>query len=152
MHDHTPTPADLVAAWQTAQELHEQTRQLATRLAGDLDGYRPIRIAAATARDNYAKWADVLGHDAVAEQIRDLGRHMRAYLTSLPDQVVYGLAVRSGFPAIAVYAVSADALRWWLDAAYPDDHPRKTHVKDEAVRRAAQHGTLHASLYVIFTG
>lgn len=148
------TPAELVAAWQEATTAHEQARTLADTLAGEPAGCAPLRIAAAAARDAYALWtAEFDSPDATREEIRDLGRIVYGYLNSLPDHAIRALAVRFGFPVSTVGYVSASSLRFWLNTAYADDHPRKTHVADVAHERADDDpDAVVVRLNVVFTG
>ncbi|MFG1976935.1 hypothetical protein ACGFJC_47050 [Nonomuraea fuscirosea] len=150
------TPAELVTAWQDATTAHEQVQRIAADLKGDIEAYPTLRVTAAAARDAYAKWGDLFTYDAIADQIRDLGRHVRAYLFSLTDDDIYQLAVGYGFPGHVVYEVSAHALRWWLDTAWADDNPKKTYVYEEAIRRGYKRAVqdpdaIKTRLFVIFT-
>ncbi|MET7335871.1 hypothetical protein [Nonomuraea sp. NPDC005650] len=147
------TPAELVAAWQDAKTSHEQARTLADTLSGEPAACAPLRIAAAAARDAYATWTAAFDDaDATREEIRDLGRIVYRYLNSLPDQAIRALAVRFGFPVSTAGYVSASSLRFWLNTAYADDHPRKTHVADVAHERADHDpDAVVARFVVVFT-
>ncbi|MFD9948776.1 hypothetical protein ACFWYW_47005 [Nonomuraea sp. NPDC059023] len=162
------TAKSLADAYGIADQAHRQAQKIAQNHQGEVAAYTSLRIAAAHARDHYAIWADVMGPDAVAEDIKDLGRIIRDWFATLENGQVYGLAIEYGFPFTTVGYVSSNALRFWLNTAYPDDHDKKTHIVnvsqeryDEMLARVAEiarqmepiveGGVRHVSGLVVFT-
>ncbi|MGW0485825.1 hypothetical protein [Nonomuraea sp. NPDC003214] len=154
------TAASLYDAYGTADAAYKRARKIATTRKGDVAAYASLREAATQARENYDRWAEAMGRDAIAIEIRDLGRIIRTYLDTLDDACIYALAVANGFPAEGVTNVSANSLRYVLNAAYPDDLPTKKHIAAVALDPSLRlHPTAHRGepspilgiLYVLLT-
>ncbi|MFI9845193.1 hypothetical protein ACIHFD_49800 [Nonomuraea sp. NPDC051941] len=142
----TKRAADLVNAYADGDKATTHALRLTEMSLGEPATYPLIRAAAANARDHYAIWAELMGREAVAEEIRALGRIVRLYLDSLADARIHALAIEQGFPADSVGHVSADALRLWLNTAYAEDNPQRAHVLNKALERRDEHIAKRAAL------
>ncbi len=132
----TTTARDLIAAYQVADQAAKIAATRAALLPGRPSAYGLIADLVRTARDNYADWADAMGHNAIAAEVTALGRILRGFLRTLNDAELYDLTDQLGIPH-ARY-VSARALRLVLNTAYADDHPKKVHIMSLAADRYAK--------------
>ncbi|MER5322288.1 hypothetical protein [Streptosporangium roseum] len=129
---------DLIKAYETADEATNLATEVADAYRGNPDVFPTIACAIGIARDAYTKWADAMGRDSVAAELLHLGQVARAWIDTLVDGSVRMIAIRVGFPAALIHHVSADALRFWINPAYPADHDRKQHIAHLAGERFAR--------------
>ncbi|WP_433542017.1 hypothetical protein ACQP10_38340 (plasmid) [Streptosporangium sandarakinum] len=127
--------ADLVKAYERADSATRLAADLATIHPGNPGVFPTIALTVTVARDAYTTWADVMGDDSVAAELRELGRIARAWIDTLADEAVRYIANQLGFPIALMAHVSTSSLRFWINPAYPLEHEKKQHITQVAKDR-----------------